>query len=217
MAPLDLPVADAYYFISHEYMGGTGRCRLHPRVLGIGLGAALLGELVLTGNLDVHEGSVYVTRRTPPCDRHVRAVLETMIALPQHRELRTWLAYLAEEIASDQVVGRLHMRRLLTEVHERRLIRTRRALVPTDINIAAWQEVRLARLLNTRRVGRHADAFLAGLVDATNLTSHVLWDPETSAEGRALLPLLIKGLDPAFGSLVSYTRAAVGGVALAPR
>ncbi|HKX24252.1 MAG TPA: hypothetical protein VJM46_03360 [Candidatus Saccharimonadales bacterium] len=49
MAPLDprLPVADAYYFIAHEYM--IGKRRLHPNVIGIGLGAALLGELGMTG------------------------------------------------------------------------------------------------------------------------------------------------------------------------
>jgi hypothetical protein len=60
MAPLDprLPVADAYYFIAHEYM--VGKRRQNPHVLGIGLGAALLGELVLARNLDVDGGNVYV-------------------------------------------------------------------------------------------------------------------------------------------------------------
>ena len=47
-------LADQYFLIAHE--DRTGRSRLHPRATGLGLAAALLGELMLEGRLRIVEG-----------------------------------------------------------------------------------------------------------------------------------------------------------------
>jgi hypothetical protein len=216
MAPLDLKLlpGDAYYFIAHDHMIGKGRP--HPRVPGIGLGAALLGELVLAGHLQVQDGNVYVVRRDPPSDVLLHTVQTQLLAQPQHRELSTWLAFLAVT-ALDNVTERLRMKRLLKEVEQRRIIGRRRVLVPADANEAAWQAVRLERLLNTNTRMGQADCFLAGLVSATGLMRHVLWDPETNHVGYGVLPFAIGALDPSLLAVVKQTEAAVGQAVLAPR
>jgi hypothetical protein len=216
MAPLDprLPVADAYYFIAHDYM--VGRRRLHPNVMGIGLGAALLGELVFTGNLDVRGGIVYVIGWHPPGDALLHEVLAHMIDQPQHRDLPTWLAFLSVT-ALGRVSGRLRTSHMLTEVERRRIIGTRRVLVPSDVNYASWQAIRLERLLNTSvRMGQ-ADCFLAGLVSATGLMPHVLWDPDTSHVGYDVLPHAIAALVPQLSAIVRQAESAVGQSVLVPR
>ena len=45
-------LADQFFLIAHE--DRTGRSRLHPRATGLGLAAALLGELMLTGRAARH-------------------------------------------------------------------------------------------------------------------------------------------------------------------
>jgi hypothetical protein len=216
MAPLDprLPVADAYYFIAHDYM--VGRRRLHPNVMGIGLGAALLGELVLASNLDVDNGNVYVIRREPPTDALLHAVLAEMLAQPQHRNLPTWVSFLSVT-ALVKVTDRLRMHRMLKQVEQRRIIGRRRVLVPSDVNEAAWQSVRLERLLNTNTRMGQADCFLAGLVSATGLMPHVLWDPDTNHVGYDVLPYAVAALHPALLAIVKHAEAAVGQSVLAPR
>jgi hypothetical protein len=216
MAPLDprLPVADAYYFIAHEYM--VGKRRQNPHVLGIGLGAALLGELVLARNLDVDGGNVYVIHRDPPADALLHSVLAQLLAQPQHRDLQTWVSFLSMT-ALVKVTDRLRMNRMLKEVERRRIIGTRRVLVPSDVNDAAWQAIRLERLLNTNTRMSQADCFLAGLISATGLMSHVLWDPDTSNVGYEVLPHAIAALHPSLLAIVKQAEAAVGQSVLAPR
>src|SRR5690348_2767431 len=99
-----LPVADQLYFIAHD--DRYGRSRLHQRAVALGLAGALLGELVLLGHLDVYDGGVFVVRREPPHDALDHSILSLLISQPQHRNLRTWLSYLAES-AVDEVAGRL--------------------------------------------------------------------------------------------------------------
>ena len=49
-------LADQFYLIAHE--DRTGRSRLHPRATGIGLAAALLGELILDNKLRIFAGDL---------------------------------------------------------------------------------------------------------------------------------------------------------------
>jgi hypothetical protein len=209
-----LPVGDSYYFIAHDYM--VGRRRLNQRVMGIGLGAALLGELVLSGNVDVHGDGVYIISRNPPSDPQTHSLLAEMLAQPQHRGLRTWLAFLAVA-AQGRVADRLKLRHLLKEVEQRKLIGSRTVLLPTDVNDAAWQAIRLERLLNTNTRMSHSDCFLAGLVSATGLMPHVLWDPSTNDVGYEVLPHVMNSLHPALHAIVRQAEAAVGQAVLAPR
>lgn len=216
MEPLALrmPVADSYYFIAHDHMDRRGR--LDRRVLGIGLAAALLGELWWIGTIEVEGGNIHVIHRDPPADPLLHNVMAELLSQPQRRDLATWLSYLA--ITAEAEVGdRLKLNRRLKEVERRRLIGSRKVLEPADRNEAAWQGVRLERLLNTNTSVYQVDALLAGLVSVTGLMPHVLWDSETNHVGYGYLPTLIDSLHRSPAAIVKRAEAAVGRAVLAPR
>src|SRR3954465_3853731 len=97
-------LANSYSLIAPD--DRTGRSRLHPRATGLGLAAALLGELMLFGRLRAMTGDLYVVSQEPPGDSLSHTLLDLLLAQPQHKEIRTWLAYLSQE-AADQVGERL--------------------------------------------------------------------------------------------------------------
>src|ERR1041384_1529675 len=78
-------LADQFFLIAHE--DRSGRSRLHPRATGLGLAAALLGELMLSDRLRVFEGELDGVSREPPRDALSHNNLDLLIAQPQHREL----------------------------------------------------------------------------------------------------------------------------------
>src|SRR3954452_15551417 len=88
-------LADQFFLIAHE--DRTGRSRLHPRATGLGLAGALLGELMVSDGVRAYEGDLYVVSREPTGDPLSHDLLDLLIAQPQHRELRTWLAFLAQD------------------------------------------------------------------------------------------------------------------------
>src|SRR3954470_6912501 len=94
------PLASRLYLIAHD--DRAGRRRLHPRAVGLGLAAGLLGELVLWQCLDISDGVVGLLACRPPDDRRLQRILDDMRYQSQHREVRVWLAYLAE-VAGDMV------------------------------------------------------------------------------------------------------------------
>ena len=59
-------LADQFFLIAHE--DRTGKSRLHPRATGLGLAAALLGELVMQGRIRAVEGELFVVNPEPPGD-----------------------------------------------------------------------------------------------------------------------------------------------------
>ena len=56
-------VADSLYLVAHD--PATGRGWLGPRKLGLGLAAAVLGELLLTGMVELVDGTIWVSDRQP--------------------------------------------------------------------------------------------------------------------------------------------------------
>ena len=77
----------------------TGKLRLHARSAGLGLAGALLGELVLHGNIDVANGTLTVIdgQAVPEDDLGYR-ILRQLTSDRQNRSLRTWLSFLAQEL-----------------------------------------------------------------------------------------------------------------------
>lgn len=207
-------LADELFCIAHE--DRTGRAKLHPRVAGLGLAAALLGELVLYGRVDIRDGAIYVVRRDPPGDALSHATLAHLVAQPQHRDVRTWLAFLAET-ATDAVAQRLALAGLWRREAHRRLGRTRVGYLPTDSNAVAWRPIRLARLLTSAEPVSEPDAMLAGLVGITGLAGDVLWQSEVRQAGMARLFRVVAELRWSLYHLLAFTEAAVGDAVLAPR
>jgi hypothetical protein len=209
-------VGDDVFWIALEER--TGRLRLHPRALGVTLAAALLGELVLHDCLAISDNVVYMPRHggMPP-DALSHRVLEQMVYQPEHRDLALWLKFLGENAVED-VGYRLWIHRQVERHEPRRLVGGGRMLyMPVDPNQAAWPGIRLAKALADERELDMATVFLGGLVWASGLLPHVLWDPGAAERGKAHLPQLVRRLHAPLHTLVSHTQAAVAQTVLAPR
>ncbi|MEV4639802.1 GPP34 family phosphoprotein [Actinoplanes sp. NPDC049548] len=205
-------LADQFFLIAHE--DRTGRSRLHPRATGLGLAAALLGELMLEGRLRIFDGELYIESRQPPRDSLSHSVLELLIAQPQHREVRTWLAYLSQD-AADRVGERLMRVGAVESVTRRRMLSTQTFYMPNNEvqrNAAAWAPMRLANIMVRGLEMSTSDRLLAGLVVATGLTRHVLWDFEVHRHALTQLPTAIGTLPEDFRQLIEQTEASVGSV-----
>jgi hypothetical protein len=206
--------ADEFFFLAH---GESGRARLHLRATGLGLAAALLGELVFYQRIDIAPGGVVqVVRADPPEDLLAHTTLDRLLGQPTQHDVRTWLAVL-EATSVDAVGQRLARGGYVQVVERRRLLRSRVSYVPVSLNQAAWPGVRLARLMTTADAVSEPDALLAGLVAATDLLRQVLPDQNAYSIGAARLPQLLRCLRPSLCDLVAYTEAAVGDAVLVPR
>ena len=208
-------VADDLYLIAHDER--SGRCRVPERVAGLGLAAALLGELMLSGHLTLHAGGVYPlpiqdpVQGSPvePGDRLLQAVLHLVRDPRQDRDLGIWLTFLAAEAVPD-VRRRLLEDGVLARVAVRR-VGVRRVLhLPTDPNAAVWPGIRLAGLLSRRDPVTAADAALVCIVAAIGLLGHVLWFPDEHAPGWEHTEAIRRSLPPVLAHLVARAEAAVG-------
>jgi Golgi phosphoprotein 3 (GPP34) len=205
-------LADQYFLIAHE--DRTGRSRLHPRATGLGLAAALLGELVLENRIGITDGDLLILDRHPPSDALAHDILDLLIAQPRHRDVRTWLAFLSQD-AAIRVGERLMRLGAVESVTRRRMLSTETLYMPNSAeqrNAAAWAPARLANLL-VRGVGMSiSDRALIGLVAATGLTRHVLYDFEMHRHAFQSLPGAVGSLPSDLRELVEYTEASVGSV-----
>jgi hypothetical protein len=210
-------LADQFYLIAHE--DRTGRSRLHPRATGLGLAAGLVGELMLQGRVRVFGGELGVVSREPPGDVLSHNILDLLIAQRQHRELRTWLNFLAQD-AAVKVGERLLRAGVVEPVTRRRLTGTQTLYMPMSQdqrNFAAWAPARLANILVQGHAMHIADRALAGLVVATGLTRHVLWDFAVHRPGLTHLYAVVESLPADLRELVEHTEASVGSVLAAGR
>jgi len=205
-------LADQYFLIAHE--DRTGRSRLHPRATGLGLAAALLGELILEGRIGIEDGDLVLLDRHPPADALAHDILDLLIAQPRHRDVRTWLAFLSQD-AAIRVGERLIRLGAVEPVTRRRMLTTQTLYMPNSAeqrNAAAWAPARLANLLVRGMPLSISDRVLVGLVAATGLTRHVLYNFETHRHAFYSLPSAVAALPSDLRDLVEYTEASVGSV-----
>jgi Golgi phosphoprotein 3 (GPP34) len=206
-------LADDLFLLAHDEI--TGRPRLHPRVTGIGLAGALLGELTLFRRVDIRADPdgrefVVVTEREPIDDALANAVLRQVMADGRPRTVRAWLGYLAQT-ASHNVGERLGAAGLVARAHSR-LPRRATRLVPTDMATAAWPATRLRLLLGRMDHVTVPDAALAGFAVACGLAQQILWDTPPSA--RQYLDYLVANLPAALRALLAQTENAVSDAVL---
>jgi hypothetical protein len=205
-------LADQFFLIAHE--DRTGRSRLHPRATGLGLAAALIGELMLEGRLRIIEGDLSIVSRQPPGDALAHDILDLLIAQPQHRDVRTWLAFLSQD-AAVKVGERLMRFGAVEPVTRRKMLSTQTLYMPNteaQRNAAAWAPARLANLMVRGIEMSVSDRLLLGLVAATGLTRYVLWDFELHRQALLLMPSAVQSLPGDLRQLIEYTEASVGSV-----
>jgi hypothetical protein len=215
MGGVGVLLADDFFCVAHEDRVGRLRLMLHPGVLGLGLAGALLAELVLFGRVTITHGAITVVDRLPPSDPLAHTTLEQLATYPQHRDVLTWLAFLAPT-AADAVAGRLVAGQVLRRVERRVLGRRRVSYPPVDGNTVAWRPVRLAGRLTAEEPMDVADVVLAGLVGITGLAGAVLWQPELRDAGMARLADELTELYRPLRDLLANVEVAVGAAVLAP-
>lgn len=205
-------LADQYFLIAHE--DRTGRSRLHPRATGLGLAGALIGELILEGRVGIADGDLIILDRHPPTDALAHDILDLLIAQSRHRDVRTWLAFLSQDAAA-RVGERLMRLGAVEPVVRRRMLSTQTLYMPNSAeqrNAAAWAPARLANLLVRGIEMSVSDRLLVGLIAATGLTRHVLYDFEMHRQAFQTLPNAVESLPSDLRELVEITEASVGSV-----
>lgn len=193
----------------------TGRPRLSPRVLGLGLAGALLGELVLEGKIVIEDGHVSVRDRRPPADALAHTTLDHLVAEHGRHPVRSWLPFLAQR-ATEQVGERLWRAGMVHRERVRRgLRRAEPVYPPADPNAAYMPTARMATALGQRLQVTWDEAALAGLLLATGLDSHVLYAAGPGA--RDYLQHLVEQLPTSLHELVWHVHAACGDAVLTGR
>jgi Golgi phosphoprotein 3 (GPP34) len=205
-------LADDFFLIAHD--DRDGKARISPKSVDLGLAGAMIGELVLEDRLLVEGPRIRIINHSPPADPLAHTTLATMVAESQHREVRTWLAYLGQT-AVDAVGQRLTRSGIVTPTQSRRLLKTVTRYVANDINLAAGRVVRLRRTLVGAEPLSYVDTTLAGLADVTGLTGHVLWDIDSASVKR--LRRMIAALPSPLRDLIVQVESAVGDAVLSQR
>jgi len=214
VATTQLPLADDLYLAAHD--SSRGRCLLTPATLGLGLAAALLGELVFWRRLEMRDNQLTVLDDRPTPEPATSAVLEQLLRESHHRQIRDWIAFLATGVATELVERRLARIGLVRREEKRGLLGTRVRFVPTDPAVAAWPGTRIRIAATRGELLDSPDLVLTGLVLATGLDQHVLVTLETR-ERDHLFDQLRRRLPAPLHHLVGHAEAAVGDAVMARR
>lgn len=204
-------IAVDWFWLSHDDQ--SGKALLSPVHTGLGLGAALLAELLITNHVTIKDELIVATARKPPPDVLAHQVFSLVLGEPQPLPVRMWLSYLSRTARDD--VGQHLERAALVRSKRSRLRRTIR-WVPVDVNEAGRPESRLYELLDGNRGWTVNDAILGGLAEVTGLLGGVL---ETSEARTAhdSIQIVTGRLHPMMRRLLIDTRAAVSAAVLSER
>ncbi|ROO60378.1 Golgi phosphoprotein 3 GPP34 [Micromonospora sp. Llam0] len=204
------PVADDLWRLAHDDV--TGEPRLSVRLTGLGLAAALLGELVFAGGVWVD--GVTVTIRYPFAPDDTTYVLLKQISANRQVDARGWLVRVADT-APGMVAERLraagHLQRMSTLGPGGRSVR----YVPTDRCAAATPHAWLATRLRRREMLTHRELFLVGLAATMGLERRLVRDAEPHV--RRHVDRVVEAIWPPAYDVVALLRAAAVGAVLTGR
>jgi len=209
-----LPLADDLFLTAHDTV--KGKSLLTPATLGLGLAAALIGELVFWRRLDLVDGKLALIDDRPTGDPATTAVLDQLLREGHHRAVRDWISFLATGIATDLVERRLSRAGLLHRQEKRGLLGTKVAFVPADSMVAGWPATRIRTFIGRGELLDVPDLVLAGLILGTGLDQHVFITLD--ARGREqLFDQFRRRLPAMLQDLVAHAEAAVGDAVMARR
>lgn len=208
--------ADEFFLITWD-TAGSGRPVLHGQATSLGLAGALLAELALAGRVAIRGSRVWVTDRTPVEDALTQDILQMMISTPEHSDVRTWLAYLAQD-AVDVVADRLiHAGLVRREDSRSMLLRKTARYLATDYAKGAWPVHRVEMMLVDDRPMAPADMALVALVDATGLLDSLVSGMRDRRSARRYLATVMATLPAPLRDLADHVRTAVGDAVLSYR
>jgi hypothetical protein len=211
-------IADDLYLMAHEE--NTGRPLIGPRLLGTGLSAALLAELMLTSGLVLHNsrvGGVTLTSemvmacRAEIADDLARHVHQVVAAEPRLHPVQVWLEFLARDAARN-VAFRLGQAGYLEQA-PRRLPWKAARWVPVDPDWAYAPLSRACRAAAPDRMFDPGHCVLAGLAEACGLGFRMTG---LLPAGRSIADAT-RRLDLPLQHLISVTQTVAGAAVLAHR
>ena len=211
-------VADDLYLMAHDE--NTGRPLIGPRLLGTGLAAALLAELMLAAGLVLHHGSVggvtvdsgmVLACRAEIADDLARHVHQVVAAEPRLHPVQVWLGFLARDAARN-VAFRLGQAGYLEQA-PRRLPWQAARWVPVDPDWAYAPLSRACRAAAPDRMFDPGRAVLAGLAEAGGLGFRMTG---LLPAGRSVTDAT-RRLDLPLQDLINVTQAVVGAAVLTRR
>ena len=213
-SPPQLPLADDLFLAAHDTV--KGKSLLSPATLGLGLAAALIGELMLWRRLDLKNGQLTIVDDRPTTDPATTAVLDQLLKEEGHRRVRDWIAFLSTGVAGDLIARRLARAGLVQRQEKRGLMGTKVSFVPVDTSAAGWPGSRVRTVNGRGEVLDIPDLVLAGLMLATGLDQHVLVTLDSRERGH-LFDQLRRRLPAMLQELVGHAEAAVGDAVMARR
>lgn len=198
-------LADEFFLMAHDET--TGKPRLAERIAGLGLAAALLGELAAEARVELRQGTVTVVD-TAPCDDALAGRVLEFLKQEEH-PTRTWLAFFAQS-AHEEVGRRLVEAGLLVREGKRRPWQPGR-WVPVTPGVAARPTALLCTQLIRGQDLDERSTVLLGLLRATGLDQPVLWEVrQTAPEALRRVGEALSVLGPSLAELITQTEAAVG-------
>ncbi|WP_100444783.1 GOLPH3/VPS74 family protein [Glycomyces xiaoerkulensis] len=198
----------------------TWRPIVRPRIIGLGLAACVVGQLIAFGKVNLVDKSLVLSYTAqPPNTVLMLEVWEAVKAEHTAQPVKTWLQYLAEQgMGSGGIFARVAERmasRGLVTIERQGILGRRLAYAPTNPSAAAWPFVRLRQGLNREDLtgpnGR--DAFLIGLLSRMGLEPR-LADADL---GRHRLEAVDRGLEPPIRKLLGHLDVVVGEAAMTQR
>jgi hypothetical protein len=166
--------ADEFFVLAHRE---DGKIRIPERLLVLGVGASLLGEVVLEDKARVVSGRVQVVDRDPPVDALAHQVLAVVLSRDAPGRVRDLIGPLGMALLGGVRSRLVQDGRWVCS--RRRGFLARGAFVqgPVDANEVFWRGERLAHAVGGRldSVGVQ-DALVAGLVGACGLGQKISLD-----------------------------------------
>jgi hypothetical protein len=213
-SPPQLPLADDLFLAAHDTV--RGKCLLTPATLGLGLAAAMIGELILWRRLDLRDSVLTLLDDRPTNDPAVTAVLEQIVRESQHRQVRDWIAFLSTGSATDLVARRLARGGHVLRQEKRGLLGTKVQFVPSDPMVAGWPASRIRTVIERGELLDIPDLVLGGLILATGLDQYLLVTLDSRERGQ-LFDQIRRRLPTMLQELVGHAEAAVGDAVMARR
>jgi hypothetical protein len=201
-----LRIADELFLIVYDRT--FVRPSTAPQASGLGMAAALLGELVLDGSVTIVSGRLVAVDRWPSDDPETHPVLARIVAEPRHLTVRRWLDLLGPD-GVDTVGQRMVRAGRARRSETRRLWRTTVRYWPVEVDAARASVTRLRDLLAKHTALTADDVTLASLVGAIGLGHEVLSD----GADQGALTRLTATLPAPLHELVAQVQAAASDIA----
>ncbi|GAB3650994.1 GOLPH3/VPS74 family protein [Glycomyces tarimensis] len=196
------------------------RPAVRPRIIGLGLGACVLGQLLAFGHVQLVGKTVVLSYTAqPPTTVLALETWEAVKAEHTAQPLKTWLLYLAEQGMGPggvfvRVTERMASRGIIA-IERQGVLGRRLAYVPSNPTEGAWPFARLHQNLNRDHLGAPAgrDAFLIGLLSRMGFDQR-LADTDI---GRTRLKQAVDGLEDPIRKLLDHLDVVVGQAAMTRR